>query len=455
MATRPGSIDAPEVVASYDQENRTLWRRWLFSRWLRAFLKGVGVGFSLDMVPFLVKTLVRPRHHGRGHPAGSVSRLMTRPWMDALAASIVTALQVGGFTSTYHLLAACWSCPLQNTSVETHDTSMQSEAHERNDSREALPVFPDVTRREVGASMALAMASSACLLLESVVHKTPERRRRMYGRRQTLAFYCLTQAIEGVYRTWSSCTLAARRDKDRQVAAGGCVQKGLLGGRHGRLLRTLSFVWSKESVARVAPEAEAHPGLSREPGWPKGSATPPEDQPPKCTAWEDLLVIYLFHVTAWVIMFHWFYYPDALPASYRSWINRLARMPDEPLRYLRRLHHGEVEEGRRGDRGWLANMAMLFYPALHDAASEGDATAPPLEDGRWRARYGRLIQPGTHSTHFDALCQRHGLNPILGDPYHGYMVGTAHVTFDTVTDHGVLLYCTELPDHTSGTWGTM
>ena len=46
------------------------------------------------------------------------------------------------------------------------------------------------------------------------------------------------------------------------------------------------------------------------------------------------------------IMFSWFYQPDALPRSYRVWIDRMADMDPRLLTALRQLRSGRVRYGR-------------------------------------------------------------------------------------------------------------
>ena len=217
---------------------------------------------------------------------------------------------------------------------------------------------------------------------------------------------------------------------------------------------TLSYAWSIDSVhtdamsqrpSRMVPTTiEPTQTTQSPPTSVKLKAAEPTRQ--GAFDWHGFLVVYLFHVTCWIIMYHWFYHPDALPSSYRVWIDRLARMPEEPLAYLRLLREGKVVEGRRGGRRWLETFAMWWPFAVRPASST------TYTDGRRKDRYGVLLTPGQHCNHFDTLCKRHGFDPIIADPYYGY--GVSERSYNR-SDDGVIdartydVHVIELSSHSS------
>eukprot|EP00158_Paraphelidium_tribonemae_P009472 Partr_v1_DN28876_c1_g1_i2_m34366 putative integral membrane protein len=66
-------------------------------------------------------------------------------------------------------------------------------------------------------------------------------------------------------------------------------------------------------------------------------------KPDDVIAWISTLV---FIMSAWEIMWSWFYYPSSLPRSYVSWISSLSELDPDVLTFIRNLKDGKVAYGR-------------------------------------------------------------------------------------------------------------
>lgn len=84
----------------------------------------------------------------------------------------------------------------------------------------------------------------------------------------------------------------------------------------------------------------------------------------------------LFVLSAWEIMFAWFYHPTSLPRTYRQWISRLANLDNDLLEVLRHFYNG-------------------------------------------RLQYDKITGYGLERT-LEKYCMSHGLDPNYGDPSLGF-----------------------------------
>ena len=83
----------------------------------------------------------------------------------------------------------------------------------------------------------------------------------------------------------------------------------------------------------------------------------------------------LFHLSSWIIMYCWFYYPDALSPKYNLWISKIANLDNDLLGELRLIKAGMSTYGFNQP---LPNLLKAVVERTGDSAVDGASMICPL-----------------------------------------------------------------------------